>query len=320
MVALAMNRKIGVGLYGGNGHQVNHLLAGCPWGEAVAFAGWQPPQGTCGARRAALDELLSDPAVELVSLCSPRRADQAADAVASLRAGKHVYAEKPAAFSDRELDEILAVADAEGREFHEMADTVFQQPFYAMRQFVRSGRLGAIVQVWAQKSYPASFEQRPQDEAIDGGLTRQAAIHAVRMIEHICGLQVAEVEAWETQLGNPLEGGLRTASNLSMTLANGGLASVVANYCNPRGFGRHGNDQIRIFGSEGMAEIADGGQRSRVVIGDEDVGPLEVSEAVEPFFHTYLRKLLGLAEMPLTRDEELHPLRVVNRAKGAVKG
>lgn len=313
-----MNRKIGVGLYGGNGHQVNHLLAGCAWGEAVAHAGWEAPAG-CGPRRESLADLLDDPAVELVSLCSPRRADQPAEAIACLRAGKHVYAEKPAAFSDQALDEILAVADAEGRGFHEMADTIFHQPFYALRECVRSGRIGTIVQVWAQKSYPASFDLRPQDEDVDGGLTRQAAIHAVRMIEHICGLRVNELEARETKLGNPLPGELRTAACLNMTLENGGLASVVANYCNPRGFGRRGNDQVRVFGTEGMAEITDDGLRSRVVVGHEDFGPLDTSAAVESPFHTYLRKLLGLAEMPMTREEELHPLRVVNRAKAVAK-
>jgi predicted dehydrogenase len=313
-----MNRKIGVGLFGGNGHQVHHLLEGCAWGEVVAHAAWDAPEG-CGIRRNSLDELLADPAVELVSLCSPRRVDQPAHAIACLRAGKHVYAEKPAAFSDQALDEILAIADAEGREFHEMADTVFQQPFFALRECVRSGRIGTVVQVWAQKSYPANFDRRPQDEDVDGGLTRQAAIHAVRMIEHICGLRVNELDARETKLGNPLAGELRTASCLNMTLENGGLAAVVANYCNPRGFGRHGNDQVRVFGTKGIAEITDDGQRSRVVVGDEDLGPLDTSTAVESPFHTYLRKLLGLAEMPMSREEELHPLRVVSRAKAAAK-
>jgi len=313
-----MNRKIGVGLYGGNGHQVDQLLAGCAWGEAVAHAGWDAPAG-CGIRRESLADLLSDPAVELVALCSPRRVDQAADAITCLRAGKHVYAEKPAAFDDRVLDEILAVADAEGREFHEMADTVIQQPFFSLREFVRSGRIGTVVQVWAQKSYPASFDRRPQDEDVDGGLTRQAAIHAVRMIEHICGLQVNELEARETKLGNPLPGELRIASSLDMSLENGGLATVIANYCNPRGFGSHGNDQIRVFGTEGIAEITDGGRRTRAVAGNEDLGPLDTSSFVEPFFHTYLRNILGLAEMPMSREEELHPLRVVNRAKAVAK-
>lgn len=311
MVTKVMKRKIGVGLYGSNGHQVTKLLDDCPWGEVVAHAGLDLLGGSVGS----LSVLLSDPRVELVSLCSPRRADQAAEAILCLRAGKHVYAEKPAALSNQALDEILEVADAEGREFHEMADTVFHQPFYALRKLVRAGSLGDVVQVWAQKSYPASFDRRPQDEAVDGGLTRQCGIHAVRFVEHVTGIPVSRVETMETQLGNPHPGDLRTAASLLIALENGGVASVVANYCNPRGFGRHGNDQIRVFGTKGMAEITDGGTRSRVVIGEADLGPLDVSEIVEPYFHSYLRHLLGDGEMPMSRDEELHPLRVVNDAK-----
>lgn len=309
------NRKIGVGLYGGNGHQVTKLLENCPWGEAVAYSELAVPEGAAVSRHGSLDELLRDPEVELVSLCSPRRVDQARHAMACLRAGKHVYAEKPAALSNEVLDEILAVADAEGREFHEMADTVFHQPFFALRQLVRSGRLGEVVQVWAQKSYPAGFDRRPQDEDVDGGLTRQAAIHAVRFIEHVTGVKISFVETIETKLGNPHSGELRVAASLLMGLENGGVASIVANYCNPRGFGGHGNDQVRVFGTLGIAEITDGGTRSRVIVGEEDLGPLDTFGAVEPYFYSYLRHLLGDGEMPMSREEELHPLRVVNMAK-----
>ena len=68
---------------------------------------------------AGLDELLADPQVEIISLCSPRRADQARDAIRCLKAGKHVYAEKPAALTEWKLDEILTAAKESGREFHE---------------------------------------------------------------------------------------------------------------------------------------------------------------------------------------------------------
>jgi len=313
-----MSKKIGVGLYGSNGHQVNGLLVDCPYGEAVACAGITSLPETV-RRYDSLEELLADPRVELVSLCSPRRADQAADAVTCLKAGKHVYAEKPAAFSDEELDGVLEVAKAVGRQFHEMADTVFRQPYHALRALVRAGRLGDIVQVWAQKSYPSSFASRPQDEAVDGGLTRQCTIHAVRMVEHITGLRVSTVEALETKLGDPHAGELRMAASLLLGLENGAVASVVGNYCNPKGFGRHGNDQIRVFGTLGMAELTDDAQRSRVIIGDRDHGPLEVNEEVEPFFFSYLKNLLGLGEMPMSLEEELHPLRVVNRAKASAR-
>jgi len=313
-----MSRKIGVGLYGINGHQVTDLLADCPYGEAVACA--QIPAWPETVRRYdALEQLLADPRVELVSLCSPRRADQAGDAVACLLAGKHVYAEKPAAFNDAELDRILQVAALTGRQFHEMADTVFRQPYQALRGLVRSGRLGEVVQVLAQKSYPANCGSRPQDEAVDGGLTRQCTIHAVRMVEHITGLRVSSVDALETKLGNTHAGELRMAASLLLGLENGALASVVGNYCNPKGFGRHGNDQIRIFGTLGMAELTDDAQRSRVIIGDTDCGPLETDAKVEPFFYSYLKSLLGIGEMPISLQEELHPLRIVNRAKASAR-
>ena len=314
-----MSRKIGVGLYGGNGHQVDHLLDGCPFGQLVAVSNLPLPTASRATVHATLMEMFDDPRVELVSLCSPRRADQAADAIACLHAGKHVYAEKPAAFTNEELDGILDVAAKTGRQFHEMADTVFRQPLHALRSLVRSGRLGEVVQVWAQKSYPASLAKRPQDESIDGGLIRQCAIHAVRMVEHLTGIPVSSCEALETKLGNPHAGDLHMAASLMLCLENGGVASVIANYCNPPGFGRHGNDQVRIFGTLGMAELTDDARRSRVVIGDADCGPLDASAEVEPYFHSYLKHLLGLGAMPMSLEEELHPLRTVNLAKSAAR-
>lgn len=310
-------KKIGVGLYGSNGHQVDGPLRDCPYGEVVAHAQFRHaaalPAGATA--HASLAELLGDVRVELVSLCSPRRVDQAADAIACLRAGKHVYAEKPAAFTDEALDEILAVAAAEGREFHEMADTIYRQPFFALREIVRAGRIGEVTQVWAQKAYSSSFDVRPQDEEVDGGLIRQCSIHAVRMIEHITGLRISSVEAIETGLGNPHAVGLRTAASLMLALENGAVGSINANYYNPCGFGRHGNDQVRIYGTLGYAELTDDVQHSRLVIGHEDLGPIDSTATVEPFLDSYLKKLLGLGEMPMSLEEELHPLRIVNRAK-----
>ena len=318
-----MRKPIGIGLYGSNAHQVEEQLRDCAHGRLIAHAALRRDPGPPATAYTSLAELLTDERVELVSLCSPRRADQAADAIACLRAGKHVYAEKPAALDNATLDTILETARETGRQFHEMAGTVFEQPFWALRRLVRAGDLGEIIQVWAQKSYPASLDHRPQDEAVDGGLIRQCGIHAVRMVEHLTGLHVNSVEAVETRLGNPhaVEGGaLHMAASLMLTLNNGAVASVIANYCNPRGFVTRGNDQVRLFGTRGMAEITDGGTRTRHVIGDLDLGPVPgVDEPAELFFHTYLRHLRGLCEMPMTLEEELHPLRIVNEAKARAR-
>jgi predicted dehydrogenase len=317
-----MSEKIGVALYGGNGHQIQDLLVDHPKAQLVAVAEFDRAQlplplrdRTDIAQCRTLEELLADPRAEMVSLCSPRRRNQAAQACAALRAGKHVYAEKPCAMTEADLDQIMETARQTGCQFHEMAGTAFDQPYLAVREVVQSGVLGEIVQVFAQKSYPY-HDRRPQDEDVDGGLTAQAGVHALRMVEHVAGQRIAEIQAFETRLGNPVPGGgLRMASSLMMRLESGGLASVLVNYLNPKGMGRWGNDHLRIFGTQGFVEATDGGARTRLVVGEEDRGPLDTSAPSPDYFDLYLDALSGGAPMPLAPDEEVHPTRMTIRAR-----
>lgn len=61
-----------------------------------------------------LDELLADPALDAVIICSPSDA-HAAQAERALRAGKHVLCEIPLALSLAETDRLTALADAADR-------------------------------------------------------------------------------------------------------------------------------------------------------------------------------------------------------------
>jgi predicted dehydrogenase len=313
-----------IGLYGQNGHQIESLLKQNRHAELTALAGFsaesvakikqEHPDVRC---HDSLEELLHDGQVDLVSLCSPRRADQACDAIAALRAGKHVYAEKPCALSEPELDRILDAAAKSGCEFHEMAGTIFQQPYYAMRDIVRSGRLGTIVQVLVQKSYPY-HDRRPQDEAVDGGLICQVGIHGTRLIEHLTGLRLMACAGFETGLGNPHPGGLHMAASLSFTLENGGCATLFANYLNAWSTHVWGYEEVRIFGTLGFVESTEGGNQTRLVIQEKNLGPLDVSQPIDDYFNLIARHLLEGIPLPLTAEEEFHPLRMVLRAKQAV--
>ncbi len=313
---------VNVALYGANGHQIQNLLAETPLARLVATAEFpleKIPTSLPGNPEVRsyrnLDEILDDPRVELVSLCSPRRCDQAADTIRALRAGKHVYAEKPCAMEEADLEVILQVSRETGRLFREMADTAFWQPYETMRRIVQSGRIGRVVQVTAEKSYPY-HDGRPQDEDVDGGLIQQSAIHAIRMVEHVAGVRVQSVQARETTAGNPVpEGGLRMAASLMMTLEGGGLASITANYLNPRGTGTWGYESLRIYGDQGMIESTEGGQRTRLVIGDQDHGALKVETPNFNYLEAYLKTILGKESMPLTLEEEVNPTRWAIRAR-----
>ncbi len=314
---MTTNAKLRIALYGANGHQLQHLLA-TPQArvEVIAVCGINAPAGAGISPReyGSLDAVLTDDAVDLVSLCSPRRADQAEEAIRCLRAGKHVLAEKPAALSEAQLDEILRVAEATGRCFREMGGTVFDQPYLAMRECVQRGELGEIVQVFAQKSYPY-YPGRPQNEAVDGGLFLQCGIHAARMIEHVSGKKIVSLCRTETGLGNPVQGGLRMAAAFQGQLENGAIASAIANYLNPPGTGRWGNETLRVFGTRGMVEATDGGTRTRLVVGEEDRGALPTAVSTDSYFSLLAAHLLDGIPMPLSLEEELHPLRALLRAE-----
>jgi len=218
--------------------------------------------------------------------------------------------------TEQDLDAILKAAAANGRRFHEMAGTALDQPYLAMREVVGAGTVGDVVQVLAQKSYPY-HDQRPQDEDARGGLIAQAAIHAVRFVEHVAGVRIAAVSAVETSLGNPVGGGLRMAAALMFALENGGVGTIVANYLNPKGMGQWGNEHLRVFGTRGFVEAVDGGTRTRLVVGDMDYGELDTSAPRLDYFDLIVDTILDGSPLPFDQDTELHPTRVVIRARNA---
>ena len=311
-------KKIGVGLYGSNGHQIaSGKLAAHRHARLVAVAELRATSLPEGVKRvASLDELLANPEIDLISLCSPRRADQARDAIRCLEAGKHVYAEKPSALTEADLERILAAAKRSGKEFHEMAGTVFAPSYAIMRRLVKEGAVGEVIQVLVQKSYRYGAT-RPQDEAIDGGMFLQAGIHAVRMIEHVGGVRIKTLAGWETTFGKPEKdaGEGKIAGAAQAELENGGIATIVLNYLNPSAPSvPHGNETLRIFGTKGFIESVDGGTRTRLVTTGRVVEPLEVVPALD-YFDAVVAHLVANSAMPLTLEEELHPLRVLLRAK-----
>jgi predicted dehydrogenase len=310
-------RRLGVGLYGSNGHQLRpDGLARHAHARLVAVANVRAATLPDGVKRHdSLASLLADPAVEIVSLCSPRRADQAADAIRCLEAGKHVYAEKPVALTEAELDRVLAVAQRTGKRFHEMAGTAFAQPYLTMRQLVRDGAVGDVIQILVQKSYRYG-QARAQDEAIDGGMFLQAGIHAARLVEHVGGVQILTISGWETKFGKPETGDGKIAGAVQIGLANGGLATIIINYLNPPNTGLpHGNETLRIFGTKGFIESVDGGQRTRLATPGKMTEPLERSGPARDYFDFVAASIVSGAPMPLTLEQEFHPLRMLLRAK-----
>ena len=312
-------KQIKVGLYGDNGHQITLLpdLDQHPEIRIVAAA-------ACGKTTFSgdvklydtLEQLLEDGEVELVSLCSPVRRRQAAEALLCMRAGKHVYAEKPCAFTEEELDEIIAVSKETGCIFHEMSEMEYHDIYNTMIRLVREGAVGDVVQVFTQKSYAPNLENRPQDEDLDGGLLLQVGIYNMRFAYQVTGRKILDVKAVQTQKGNPKEGNLHTAVSFLCAHEDGVTGVGVSNYCNPSAtFGSHGNETIRVFGTRGLIEITDNGRNRRLCTHEKDFGKFAVTETARHYFYDVADELLGISRIPVSLEDELHPVRMVIRAR-----
>ena len=315
--------KMGVGLYGDYGHQIAGKLVDHPHfylaGYSHIAAGSLPPgllRSSTGMAAESLDELLKNPAVKLVSLCSSRRADQAMLAMQCLHAGRHVLAEKPCAMNPAELDMLMTTALEARLVLREMANDIgWQQPYLALRRVIESGRIGTVLQVFVQKSYPM-HGGRPDDEETDGGLMLQCAGHCLRMIEQVAGKRIEFIDGVE--ICRPGQSsGLRIAASLMMRLECGATAAAVANYLNPPAFGLWGNEHLRVFGSDGMVEIIDGGQYTRLYAN----GTVSALLQDEPG-KDQLDLLVEEIQRGINRDDlerQLHPTRMAMAARVAAR-
>jgi predicted dehydrogenase len=304
---------IGIGLFGHNGHQ---LSIDSLWDGATIVAVCDVPSQVSPKQYGTFDELLEDSHIHLVAICAPRRDQQVHYIRRALLAGKHVIAEKPCLMLHDDIHEVVALAQRVGRHFFEMSGSVDEAPYVLIAPLITQGLIGEIGQVCVRKSYPYA-DWRPQDEGVDGGLVMQCGIHALRMIAHITGLRVVAISAVETKIGNPdLSGELIMAVSISARLSNGAVASVAANYYNPRAHGRWADDELRIYGRDGMIVT---GQHNEVhVITHESRTTLQCPVQPHPFQHVI--DVINQKSLR-TRDIvwDLHPTHAVIAAKDSAR-
>lgn len=132
------------------------------------------------------DQLLADPAVELVVVALPSFL-HADGSIAALERGKHVVCEKPMATSLADADRMVAAAEQTGQVL-----TIFQQrrynpEFVKVREVIDSGILGRIVQIRATES---RFTRRWDWQTLQkfgGGSLNNTGPHYLDMVLQLFG-------------------------------------------------------------------------------------------------------------------------------------
>ena len=248
-------------------------ITSVPGAELVAIA--EPFEAPAKAAQAAfgcairsIDEIAAAGDIDAVVICTPT--DTHADLIEKfVRAGKHVFCEKPVDLDVARVKAALATVKAEGGTLMVGFNRRFDPDFMALKAAIDAGRVGEVEMITITSRDPGA----PPAEYIkvSGGIFRDMTIHDFDVARWLLGEEVETVYAAASVLTDPKIGELgdydsatvvlRTASGKQCTISNSRRAS-------------YGYDQrIEVLGSKGLVsarntheaniELADGAGFSR---------------------------------------------------------
>ncbi len=92
-----------------------------------------------------MDEMLANPAIDLVIICSPN-AMHFAHAGAAMRAGKHVVVEKPFTVSSAEAESLIEISRSTGKKLFPFHNRRWDSDFLTLKLILEQGYLGKVVE------------------------------------------------------------------------------------------------------------------------------------------------------------------------------
>lgn len=189
-----------------------------------------------------LDQILSDPTIQGVVIATPAAQHYAvADRV--LRAGKHVFVEKPLSLDLSDAERLCELAD-------EMKLTLmvghllqYHPAFLALRKLVMEGALGRIQYLYSNRLNLGKF-RREED------IMWSFAPHDISMILNLVGQEPEEVHAIG---GTYLHKTIADITTTHLTFASGVRAHVFVSWLHP-----FKEQKLVVVGERGMAVFNDG--------------------------------------------------------------
>ncbi len=203
-------------------------------------------QTACYAR---LEDLLADPDIDLVSICTPSGL-HAVQAVQALEAGKHVLIEKPIALNLPDSDAISAAARSRNLLVGVVSQLRFSQAVRDVKAALDAGQLGRIVSAdlymkyYRPQSYYAQNAWRGTRQMDGGGALMNQGIHGVDLLRYLCG-PVTSIMAQARTLTHAIE--VEDTLAAVVTYASGALGVIQATTSIYPGFPR----RLEIHGERG---------------------------------------------------------------------
>lgn len=169
-----------------------------------------------------LDDVLTDPEIDAVVVCTPPDTHLEI-AEAALRAGKHLVIEKPVGLAPDHIRPLAHLADARGLTVMVPYHFRFVPPLQRLRLRVAAGELGTVAH-----AYHRMYSLRDRegawlwDDARSGGIILESLVHGIDQIIWMLGERPRSVAAM-THSGR---GGVADAATVLMRFPGGAVGTV----------------------------------------------------------------------------------------------
>jgi predicted dehydrogenase len=294
-----------VGLIGSIGH-IRYVLDGIPEledVELVAAAKAIPEDDLTSVRKheAFSDttrfyedwrKMLDEEKIDIVTVCRPYPMNTEAS-IAALERHIHVVSEKPVATSLESLAKLEEAVENSDARMTAMMGMRFSPAFQAAKKAVDDGLIGKPALATGQKSY--KFGTRPEffrQRETYGGSILWVAVHAIDYVRWAAGVEYTQVAALHGNLIKTEYPGCEDNGGILFKLSNGGTGMVNLDYLRPSTSPTHGDDRLRIIGSDGVVEVTGCGEKAVLIQEGEAPRDLPLMEA-KNFFVDFVEELRG---------------------------
>ena len=325
--AVGLPTSLRVGIIGLDGHvsEITGALKLVPGLRLSAVAESKPELAQQAQKNAAYRQatfyddyrrLLDREKLDVVAVCG-ETGGRAAILQACAERKLPIVSEKPLTLTLDELQVVRRVIAEHRVPLTLLLPMRFSPHYAAMREIVRSGEIGDVLGINAQKSYQLGTRaewMRHRNRL--GGTIPYVGIHTVDLMLWISGRKFTEVSAFHANVGAPELGETENTAAVLFRMENRGTASLQLDYLRPATAPTHGDDRLRLTGSRGVVEYQAATGLS-VITGDQPPRTVTDLPPERSLFVDFLESLY-LGKTHLIRPEEsfLHT-EVVLKARDA---
>ena len=232
-------------------------------------------------------EILADPEIDAVLICSSTDTHSPIS-VEAIKAGKHVFCEKPIDHDIEKIQEVIDALKESNVKYQVGFNRRFDHNFEAVQSAVAAGKIGDIhvIKVTSRDPEPPCAYY----VKVSGGMFLDMTIHDFDMVRFLAGCNAEEVYVQAAVLVDPAigEAGDVDTAVITLKMENGAIAVIDNSRKAVYGY----DQRAEVFGSKGMVATGNDTASAAVISNENGVtGEVPLHFFLERYMAAYAKEV-----------------------------